>query len=154
MHEYTSDEKSFIYLKRIPNQTIEETKEFIQHAVEGYRDGSERLWGITLPGEQRIIGTIRLYDIKDSTAYISYMVGPKAAGKGVGTASVSLVMQFAFEELDIKKILAYCEIENKASERVLQKNGMKLIEVLPSYMTIGDAPHDFYLYGIKHKGSS
>lgn len=56
---------------------------------------------------------------------IGWMVDPDAWGNGYASEAARRVMDFAFNELDAHRVIAFCDVENRASERVMQKLGMR-----------------------------
>lgn len=71
---------------------------------------------------EKIIGRINLVNIDNTTngAEIGFRVGASAVGKGIGNKALSLLIN---TELDIKQITAKTTTVNKASQKVLEKNG-------------------------------
>lgn len=74
----------------------------------------------------RLVGIIGLkdLDIAKKKGNLGYWIGERYWGKGIGTESVALVINFAFSVLGLEEVWAYVYSENKASIRVLEKNGM------------------------------
>jgi RimJ/RimL family protein N-acetyltransferase len=56
---------------------------------------------------------------------IGWMVHPDAWGQGYASEAARRVVDFAFKELDAHRVVAFCDVENRASERVMQKLGMR-----------------------------
>lgn len=75
------------------------------------------------------IGSIGLknIDLTNKTANLGYWVGEKYWGRGVATECIRLIINYAFSScsLELREVIAYVFPENKASIRVLEKNGMK-----------------------------
>lgn len=55
---------------------------------------------------------------------VSYEINPNFWGKGYATEVVQRVIQYAFDELKLDKIIAETQKKNQASIRVLEKLGM------------------------------
>jgi [ribosomal protein S5]-alanine N-acetyltransferase len=72
-------------------------------------------------------------DYVNKKADLGYWIGEEYWGKGIATASVRLVISYAFSELGLEEIYAYVFPENKASIRVLEKNGMNLTGEINEY---------------------
>ena len=74
----------------------------------------------------RLVGIIGLkdLDIAKKKGNLGYWIGERYWSKGIGTESVALVINFAFSVLGLEEVWAYVYSENKASIRVLEKNGM------------------------------
>ena len=83
----------------------------------------------------RLVGTISLKNIDSDNkkANMGYWIGEQYWGNGIATESVKLVINYAFSVLGLEEICAYVYSENKASIRVLEKNGMKKKEEVNEY---------------------
>ena len=78
-------------------------------------------------GDSSLVGIISLknIDLDNKNANLGYWIGEVYWGNGIASESVALVINHAFSVLGLEEIYAYVYSENKASMRVLQKNGMK-----------------------------
>lgn len=76
-----------------------------------------------------ILGRINLVDIDKSLrlGHIGYRVGKAYSGKGIANKALKLLLR-TINRVDIKQILAKTTTNNIASQKVLEKNGFKLIE--------------------------
>jgi RimJ/RimL family protein N-acetyltransferase len=76
-----------------------------------------------------LVGSIGLknIDLINKKADLGYWIGEKYWGRGIATECVRLIIDYAFSssDLGLREIIAYVFPENKASIRVLEKNGMK-----------------------------
>lgn len=76
-------------------------------------------------GDKEIIGEKRdFYDV-------GYRFIPRYWSKGYATESALASLDFGFKELKLETIVGAAEIENIASNKVLQKIGLKFVEVFP-----------------------
>lgn len=72
-----------------------------------------------------VVGGIGLNNIEKHKAEIGYWLGKEYWDKGIMTEVVKLVTNFGFKRLKLRRIYAYIFIRNKASIRILKKNGYK-----------------------------
>jgi [ribosomal protein S5]-alanine N-acetyltransferase len=82
------------------------------------------------------VGTISVknIDLADKKADLGYWIGEQYWGRGIASECLKLVIDYAFSaELGIKRLCAYVFPENKASIRVLEKNGMTKIGEVNEY---------------------
>lgn len=63
---------------------------------------------------------------KDQIQYgeIGYFLLPACWGKGYGAEAAEFLIQFAFHSLGLHKVVATCNAQNTASEKIMQKVGM------------------------------
>lgn len=84
-------------------------------------------WGIFEYNELAgVISLVLQEDIYRHSAEIGYWLGKDFRGKGIMTTAVELICNYAFSELNIIRLFAPVFETNKASEKVLLKNGFIL----------------------------
>lgn len=141
------------YLLVDPHQDIGESYEQIQQILEKYQDGKFYRWGITRKGDDSLIGVIGLVRIDEETETCSfaYLLGCDYWNRGYGTEVLRAVISFAFEELELKRIIADHMAENPASGAVMRKAGMEHIGTeRDKYVKQGRA-HDAEVYEIRNE---
>lgn len=95
------------------------------------RDFQERRWivsGIFLPERPKeAVGTVELfgYSRQIRAVEIGYRVNEKLWGRGIAARTVRAMTGYLFNEIGINRIQAAVLPENKASKRVLEKNGFQ-----------------------------
>ena len=75
---------------------------------------------------KKVIGSITLDKGKGAhscKAELGYVLSKNYWGKGLATQAVELTTQRGFSDLDVERIEAYVDPANRASQRVLEKNG-------------------------------
>jgi len=135
------------YLSWKPRTNIEQTHEFVHRCVEEWGDEIEFTWVICFP-EGRIIGLINLI-IYESRATTGFVLEEKSWNKGFATEALQAIVKWAIDQPEIFRIWAYCDVENKASARVLEKVGMKREGILYRWRihpNLGAIPRDCYSY--------
>ena len=107
--------------------------------------------GIYDIGSNTLIGQISLYAIKRlpfSSCFIGYALDEQSVGRGITSEAVQLMVQFAFEHLQINRVEAYVSPQNTASIRVLEKTGFLREGLLKELLYINGYWEDHYLYAI------
>ena len=79
---------------------------------------------------------------------IGYVLIPAERGKGYCTEAVQLMVDYLFLSKDVVRIQAVTHIENKASQRVLEKLGFKKEGILRKSVFIMGVWTDFYILSI------
>lgn len=117
--------------QRVPVKNIEETIEVFDKVYANYLTGDSVHWCIEDNATQVPVGCIGFYrGFKDETAEVGYVMKPEYRGKGYMSEAVQLVVQFGFETMQLKNIIAYTGPQNTASHGVLLKNGFQEKEVM------------------------
>jgi|TARA_B110000196_G_C20987011_1_gene586256 ribosomal-protein-alanine N-acetyltransferase len=104
------------------------TREDIEVFIENkFNSKSDLLFGIFI--DKKHIGNIKLGPIKweHLSSEISFFIGDKNfLGKGIMSATVNKIINFAFQELGLKKINAGYYEKNTASAKLFEKCGFNI----------------------------
>ena len=139
VHSYGSDLEVVRYMPWGPNSE-EETRDFLERA-QSYAAADPRVGyelAVVQTSADRLIGGIGL-DANDQQAMLGYCFARPAWGQGFATEAVRLILDFAFNTLDVHRVWAGCDSENAASARVLEKVGMR---------REGCFKHDYQIRGV------
>jgi ribosomal-protein-alanine N-acetyltransferase len=96
-----------------------------------------------------IAGTINLFEIvRDGpeSGVIGYWVDGARNGRGLATAAVGEMLEFAFGDLGLHRVEAATLVENLPSQRVLEKNEFERIGLARGYLRIAGDWRDFFLF--------
>jgi ribosomal-protein-alanine N-acetyltransferase len=96
-----------------------------------------------------IAGTINLFGIvRDGpeSGAIGYWVDGARNGRGLATAAVGEMLEFAFGDLGLHRVEAATLVENLPSQRVLEKNEFERIGLARGYLRIAGDWRDFFLF--------
>ncbi|MGK7378022.1 GNAT family N-acetyltransferase [Planococcus sp. 1R117A] len=98
-------------------------------------------------GEGSILGRLNLADIDQTNqrGYLGYRVGQAYIGQGIASRAVKLLIKAA-DGLDISQLEAKTTKDNIASQKVLEKNGFKQIEVMDEEIILNGAQVKFVYY--------
>ena len=124
-----SDDRVNEFLDRSKANTIEDARVFIQKINNGMRDNACAYWGLALNDDNKLIGTICLWNIsmENSTAEIGYELQPAFQGNGYVHEAIGRVIEYGFEVMKLHTILAELDPANVKSIKILEKNGFKRI---------------------------
>ena len=123
---YGSDPLVNRYIDFAPCSTLEGADEFIRMHVDRYDTDSDFYgWAITLDGV--VIGSIGLFDVcpDKESAEIGYSLGSRWWGTGLATEAAKAVIDFAFNEIELKRVYGSHHPENIGSGKVMMKASMK-----------------------------
>lgn len=80
-----------------------------------------------------LIGSIGIINIQEHKGELGYWLVDKYAGKGIITRAVKQMVNHCFNVLNLNRIFAPVLPHNKASAKVLEKNGFELEGILRKY---------------------
>ena len=146
------------YLYEVPYPyKIDDALNFIKSSYEYFKLHKAITFGIeyknTLESKLLLVGTIGIKDIDyvNKKANIGYWIGKQYQGKGIATECIKLVVNYAFDILELEEISAYVFPDNNPSIRVLEKNGFIKTSEVNEYHHISNRCRNSLIYIIKNK---
>jgi RimJ/RimL family protein N-acetyltransferase len=138
------------YWSRPPMRERAEAQGLLENIHEGAASGRFLQWAITRVGEDRLIGTVTLYDIDldQGRAAIGYALGREHWGQGIARAAVRLAIAYAFDTLGLRRLEADTDPRNRASIRLLEALGFEREGLLRQRWRVGGEIQDSLLYGL------
>lgn len=115
-----NDDAAMKYISKPKLKTIDDAKDLIKIMT----DISERIqWGITLKGENKIIGTIGYHRIikEHYRAEIGYMLLQQYWNNGLISEAITSVIDYGFREMKLHSIEAIVNPANEVSKKILRK---------------------------------
>lgn len=115
--------------------------------IEGWITRHDRAF-VILDGAE-IAGTISLFNVTGRPALsgmIGYWVDEARAGRGLATAAVAAILEVAWRDLGLHRVEAGTRADNRASQRVLEKNGFTQVGLLRRHLQIGGEWVDHLLW--------
>lgn len=176
VHQYASDAEVVRFMSWGPNNE-EDTLNFILKALGWQQEQPRKVFDFAVVDkwQKRLIGscgfhlartasegssqaialaTNGAYNLdplshtRDQNGAIGYCFGKESWGKGYATEAAGAVIKYAFKKLSMHKMFAVCDVDNKASARVLEKVGMRKEGHLLEDIKIKGRWRDSYLYGL------
>ena len=96
-----------------------------------------------------LAGFVKLFEIQyRSKAEIGYWLSESLWGKGLMTEAIEAVITCAFDQLGLHRIYATTQVDNRASQRVLEKVGFKKEGVLRMHGRLQGKWADSVMYGL------
>nr|UEV87801.1 N-acetyltransferase 1 [Gloriosa superba] len=130
-----------------PYTRTEDTEDYIRHRIlphPWYR-------AICVAGDSRPVGSISIQAETafgaDRRASVAYVVSRDWRGRGVATAALKAAAGAVFSHWPhLVRLEAVADVENRASQRVLEKAGFLKEGVLRKYMAFMGEPRDMVMY--------
>jgi ribosomal-protein-alanine N-acetyltransferase len=126
-----SDTQVNKYLDREPSKTIDDAIHFIKKINDNIENNNSIYWVISLTSTKTFVGTICLFDFSNEkeSCEIGYELMTKFQGQGLMKEATQVVIDYVFQILKFKKILAFTHYENLNSTNLLLKlNFVKSLE--------------------------
>jgi ribosomal-protein-alanine N-acetyltransferase len=127
-------------------QSIQESK---------YRAECHDFYAACLKDSNKLIGNLYLGKRDFDSCEIGYVFNKNYKGKGFATEDAMGLIQYAFDEIGAKRIIAECNPENEHSWKMLECLGLRreghLIKNIYFKMDENEKPfwQDTYIYGVQ-----
>ena len=112
--------------------TLEETLEHMELVKKNWLNLGFSSWCFFERSSNEFVGTGGIQHISfnlDNPIEIGWRLKPMKWGNGYATEAARHMTQFIFETTDIENLHALCHQDNKLSERVMQRLGMKHVGI-------------------------
>ncbi|MFQ5681822.1 MAG: GNAT family N-acetyltransferase [Candidatus Binatia bacterium] len=147
---YAQDAEVTRYLGWRPHQTLATTWDFLHRCRTWWEHGTAFSWVILRQDDKQPLGMIELR-IEGHRATVGYALARTAWNQGFATEAAQAIVEWALAQPSIYRVWAFCDVENKASARVLEKVGMRREGVLRRWMihpNCSSEPRDCYCYAL------
>lgn len=127
---------------------------WLQRHRQRFRERVSIRWSIAVAGVAQSVGTVGLKIAcgERGAAELGIVVGRAHWGKGFGTTAARLAIRYGFETIGLTEVQAEVLQRNRASVRLLEKAGFRLLEVIPGEP---DAPSDAcFRYALRNPSGS
>jgi len=127
-----------------PHETIEETRAFLSSCEARWREGTEYVWVFVEKASGRLVGSLASRPGSHGID-LGYLVAREWWGRGFMTEVLEAVVPWWLTQEGVHRVWATCDVENRASARVLEKAGFQLEGTLrrwDRHPNLEDEPRD------------
>jgi len=122
-YTYASKADATKYMAWPTHQSIDETRNFLNYAVSGWKQGIDYSFAIRLKSNNRMIGSCGLRNDEGKIQF-GYVLGSLHWGKGYATEATQGMLDEVKNSPCIFRIGSFVDVENIASMNVLKKCGL------------------------------
>ena len=150
--KYAQDPEVTHFLSWRPHKSVEDTREFLRGCLKG-RD-EERRFGYVIErkADQELLGMIG-FTLHGHTANAGYLLAKPFWGNGYMSEALGALREMVLSIEGMCRFSAFCDVENRASARVMEKAGLEKEGVLRRYFVhpnISQVPRDCVCYAATH----
>jgi len=122
-----SNEEVNTFIESARHTSLEQTEAFMLKIENGIRRNEWIFWAITAKNDDRLIGTICLWnlEVEKDLAETGYVLHPDYQGRGWMSEALEAVVSFGFDELHLKDITAFTHRDNVSSTQLLLRHGFR-----------------------------
>ena len=133
-----------------PHRSLKDSQELIEQIQARYAQRENIRWGITLHGEERVIGSCSFHRFGKGFhhAETGYDLNRAFWGQGFMFEAMSAILTYGFSELGFHRIEAIIDILNERSKNLLLKLGFTYEGNLRQRYYFRDRFEDEYYFGL------
>jgi RimJ/RimL family protein N-acetyltransferase len=126
IHAYSSDARVTKYLFFGPRDA-DSTADYLEGLLESQAEIPRTRFELAVEEtcSKRVIGACDLSLIEPNVMDLGYMLETAAWGKGLATEIAGALLEAAFQQLRVERVISTVDVNNGASIRVLEKIGMR-----------------------------
>ena len=156
LQNWAADPAVFRFISQTPMSEAD-IREFLAGADEAYASPATYYWAIEQKDALGVIGEIFVDDFSERSGWceVDYKLSPACWGRGYAAEAFQAVIRHFFDQVGFHRIQAKCSVRNAASERVMQKAGLRREGVLRDYFLRKDGTgwDDVVMYAICKGGT-
>ncbi|MEB3198425.1 MAG: GNAT family N-acetyltransferase [Candidatus Sericytochromatia bacterium] len=148
---YAQDPEVSRYTAWEPHRSLADSEAFIRdYALPRYAAGLPEPYGLTLPGDDRVVGTVGCFAVTPDrhTMELAYALARPLWGQGLVCEAARALLDHVFAHFPVRRLQARCKQENLASARVMEKLGMRHEGVLRAALWHRGRDWDMVFYSV------
>jgi [ribosomal protein S5]-alanine N-acetyltransferase len=128
LHEQNSDGEIARYMGWRATTSVEESREYLDDALERYDRHYPAPWGIALRRTGTLIGRcgFETWHLSDARAEISFALARRYWGNGYMREALAAMFAYGFDRVGLNRIEGRCDRRNERSAAVMRLSGMSL----------------------------
>jgi RimJ/RimL family protein N-acetyltransferase len=122
----------------------------IERSRRRWEAGEPSRWGVALAHDDQLVGTCGFNEWSQvhRWAELAYDLAQAQWGRGLMGRAVTAALQWTLRQDQVDRVHAFVRVDNRRSERLLERSGFVREGCLRSYRLCRGRPHDFYVYGL------
>ena len=127
IYEMRTSDQIMNYMDSDYHESVSKSKEFINQNIDRYTNKQGIFWAIINKESNEFIGDFAFWNIdkKNARGEIGYSLKANFWGKGFMSETMSTIVEFGFNELNLHSIEANINPSNNASRKLLLNSGFK-----------------------------
>jgi len=137
-------------LTSYPLTSLPMVEAIIERSLNHWAAGDLSKWGIALRQDDQLIGTCGFNEWSKAHrwAELAFDLAQAHWGKGLMRQAVAAVIQWTYRQGQVNRVHAFVRVDNRRSERLLERSRFVREGCLRSYRVCRGQPHDFYIYSL------
>jgi len=148
--EYLSDKDVMKHYGLEPFKSTDEALDEISWYQSIFEKKTGIRWGITLKGQERVIGSCGFLNIvpQHCRSEVGFELSKEYWGKGIASEAFEAVIKYGFEKLNLQRIQALIEPPNISSKKLVERKGFIKEGLLRNYEFTCGRFDDLLMYAL------
>lgn len=148
--EYLSDKDVMKHYGLEPFKSIDDALDEISWYQSIFEKKTGIRWGITLKGQDRVIGSCGFLNIfpQHYRSEVGFELSKEYWGKGIASEAFEAVIRYGFEKLNLQRIQALIEPPNISSQNLVERKGFIKEGLLRNYEFTCGKFDDLLMYAL------
>ncbi|MBB6097433.1 ribosomal-protein-alanine N-acetyltransferase [Deinobacterium chartae] len=134
------------HLAMYPVRSAQDAARLYRNYARSLSVGDGLRWAVTLQGEMVGCCALLSWNTETACAQLSYEFVRAGWGQGLATEAAGAVLRYGLEVLGLRQVEAWTMLENSASQRVLEKLGLRPLGVFQGPLRWRGRPCKLKLY--------
>lgn len=127
VHAYASDKENTMFMLWLPNDTKEETAQFLSKVTNEWKKDNPGYYEFAVTLDGKLIGAVSInLNAEKTMGELGWILHKRYWKKGYATEAAFAIKDFAVNTLRVSKLVAHCDYRNMASYRLMEKIGFCL----------------------------
>ena len=133
LFEICSDAETMLHIgDGKPYETIENAAEFLNWAIPFQLENGFCRWAVVEKASGEIVGSSGFARLDSGEIEFGYLFDRRFWGKGLATEAARACLEYGFEKIGLKDIIALTDLDHEKSQNVLRKIGFRERGILKS----------------------
>ncbi len=136
------------YMLWAPHETVSTTEAFVAECIAAAELGTRLPYVIAEQGKAEPIGMLEARPVAHQVD-LGYVLAPEYWGRGLMAEAIAALADIALALPDVFRVQAFCDVENRPSQRALEKGGLVREgrhERFIVHPNVGPEPRACYMY--------
>lgn len=121
--QYAMDYENTKYMCYMPKDTVDETEAFLESIDVEWEKDTPEFYEFAIIFNRCHIGAVSIY-FENGIGELGWIINKKYWNNGFAYEAANSLIQYAKNELGVKHFVSYCDTENIASYKVMERLGM------------------------------
>ncbi len=137
-------------LTSYPVVSVPMVEAMIERSLSRWAAGEPSKWAVALQHDDQLVGTCGFneYSQVHRWAELAFDLARPHWGKGLMHQAVAAVLEWTFRHDQVDRVHAFVRVDNRRSERLLERSTFLREGCLRSYRVCRGQRHDFYVYSL------